>query len=473
MIGLKKKRMKFKLILVLVFFAVINIQAQQGNKNANRVGCHIEIKAPGQEGKYIHLAKYNQGNVYTVDSIMLTQQSQAIFNFENKLPVGQYLLYIRPHVQIEILLGVDQQNVRIKLDAENLSNSKVEGSLDTELFWSYIAQMNVLNERIQKINELLGKSEDIAHANKLEKERNNAEQEILKYMRSQTKEYENEWFGAFLKGSMPIEYFADAPGVDAQYIRSHYFDNISFTDSRLWNTNYFPQKIDDYLYRVLPQIPDTVAYEASRLVAKTRTDSICFKETLSWILNNSVKSNYMGMENVWAKLAEDYIVGNDISWISKEQAANIRSLYEALKYNRIGMKAHNLRMATIEGDTINTNEIQAEYTVLYFYNPTCGHCAHTTPLLRDNIYKKYKNKNLRIVAIDIDANYDAWKNYITTNNLSEWINCSDPNYKSAYWMYYDTSAVPMIYVLDKNKRIIARKIDSENLEKLLNHYMNR
>lgn len=465
--------MKFKVVLIYAFLLVIvTTQAQLKRGKADGVGCRIEIKAPGYADKYIHLAKYNQGNVYTVDSIMLTQQG-AIFKLEDKLPVGQYLLYIRPNIQMEILLGNDQKDVKIELDVNNLANSKVEGSKDTKLFWDYIRQMNLLDEKIQKINKQLENSTNIAQSSKLEQEREKIEQDILQYIRLQVKEHEKEWFGAFLKGSMHIAYTSDIQNADAQYLRTHYFDNISFTDPRLWRTNFFPQKIDDYLYRVIPQIPDTVAYEASRLVAKSQADSVSFREILSWTLNESMKSKYMGMENIWAKLAEDYIIDKDIPWISTENASSIRTMYEALRYNRIGMEAHNLKLATIEGDTINTNDIEADYTVLYFYNPTCGHCAHTTPLLRDSIYEKYKEKNLCIIAIDIDTNQESWKNYIETNDLSEWINCSDPKYKSAYWMYYDTSAVPMIYVLDKNKRIIARKVDSENLEKLLEHYMNR
>src|SRR5690606_24455310 len=107
----------------------------------------------------------------------------------------------------------------------------------------------------------------------------------------------------------------------------------------------------------------------------------CFKEMLSKLTNESLKSLRMGDENIWARLAEDYIFDKDVVWIDSAQNSELRKQYELIKNNRVGMKAHNLILQTLEGDIINTNDIDAEYLLLYFSNPRCGHCQTATPEL--------------------------------------------------------------------------------------------
>ena len=180
----------------------------------------------------------------------------------------------------------------------------------------------------------------------------------------------------------------------------------------------------------------------------------------------------MGDENIWVRLAEDYIFDKDVVWIDSTQNSELRRQYELIKNNRIGMKAHNLTLQTFEGDTINTNDIDAEYLLLYFYSPSCGHCQTATPELHDKLYAKYKDKGLKVVTINLNNDKQEWERFVKSKNIGDWINCADPEYKSKYWMYYDTSGIPAIFVLNKNKTIIAKKVDEQNLEKLFDYYIN-
>jgi RNA polymerase-binding transcription factor DksA/peroxiredoxin len=121
------------------------------------------------------------------------------------------------------------------------------------------------------------------------------------------------------------------------------------------------------------------------------------------------------------------------------------------------MTAINIPLKTTKGDSINTSEIASDYTVLYFYDLNCGHCATETPRLHNELYEKYKNKGLKIVAINIGSDKEEWIEYIQKQNLTDWINAADMDYKSQYWLNYDLSGIPMTYLLDKDKKIIAKK----------------
>ncbi len=291
------------------------------------------------------------------------------------------------------------------------------------------------------------------------------------------KENKHNWAGKLVKGLEPVALPYPNPQnkqeIDAnrKYGQIHFFDNVDLTDPRFWNTNYFDSYIDTYMKEWVEFIPDSLASAASSLVAKTKENDVCFKEMLSKLFNQSMTSKKMGDENIWARLFEDYVVDKNISWIDAKQMVEIKSMYENIKNNRIGMTAINIPLKTTEGDSINTSEIVSDYIVLYFYDLNCGHCTTETPRLHNELYEKYKDKGLKIIAINIGSDKKEWVEYIQKHNLTDWINAADMDYKSQYWLNYDLSGIPMTYLLDKDKKIIAKKIDTKQIDTLLEYYI--
>ena len=135
------------------------------------------------------------------------------------------------------------------------------------------------------------------------------------------------------------------------------------------------------------------------------------------------------------------------------------------------MRARNIKLTTIDGKTIETNDIKAEYLILYFYGHDCNHCIEETPRIYNEVYTKYKDKGLQVVAIDIKgSDKKEWDKFVKNNKMTGWINAADPNNISQYWLNYDTSYIPSVFVLDKNKKIVAKKIDSKGLEQFFDYY---
>ena len=58
--------------------------------------------------------------------------------------------------------------------------------------------------------------------------------------------------------------------------------------------------------------------------------------------------------------------------------------------------------------------LKAEYTVLYFWDPECGHCKKTTPKLQTLYEKKFKDRNIEIFAVGkaVGADFEKWKKFI-------------------------------------------------------------
>lgn len=441
----------------ILFFLTISLITSALNAQSNKSKFILEIDAPYNKGQTAYLLNYWNEATYISDSCQISEQGKGLLQSKQSLPTGQYVLYIKPDVQLEMLLDEKDENVKISVSKDILS-SKIKGSKDTQIFWGYIKQIDTYNKdkKSSQDPELIDKR-------------------VNDYTHKVISDNKGLWVSDFIKGATPIVLPYTNPKDEkeaienSRYMKKHYFDHVPLTDPRLLRTNYFWSYLDNYLENWVSKDVDSLAQATTDLVARSMENQTCFEQILMRYLNKAINSKQMGMENVWAKLAEDYIFDKNYAKVDSTEITALRSQYELIKYNRIGMIAHGLRLETLEGDTIQLHDVEAKYTILYFYDPTCGHCLTETKSIQNNLYPKYKDKGLKIVTVNIHNNKEMWENYVKQNNISDWINCADPNHRSKYWIYYNTSGVPSAYVLDNDKKIIAKGIDEKGLEQVFNY----
>jgi len=125
-------------------------------------------------------------------------------------------------------------------------------------------------------------------------------------------------------------------------------------------------------------------------------------------------------------------------------------------------------MDSYKGIFVSLYDIEKEFTILYFWEPDCGHCKEATPKLK-TYYEKAKNDNIEIFAVCTTADKDKWSKYIDENKLT-WINGWDPKRDSHFDYYFNVQSTPMVYILDKNKKIIAKKLAVENIDSFIGNY---
>jgi thiol-disulfide isomerase/thioredoxin len=114
--------------------------------------------------------------------------------------------------------------------------------------------------------------------------------------------------------------------------------------------------------------------------------------------------------------------------------------------------------------------INAKYTVLYFWDPECGHCKTESPKLKklyDDVRSKY---NLEVFAVCADTNMRKMKEYIVKNNFT-WLNVNGPRtITQNYHDLYDVYSTPVIYLLDDKKKILAKRLMTDQLASFLERW---
>lgn len=80
------------------------------------------------------------------------------------------------------------------------------------------------------------------------------------------------------------------------------------------------------------------------------------------------------------------------------------------------------------------------------------------------LYKKYKGPDFEILGVSLDENSDAWKNAIIKDGIT-WPQVSDlKRWESGVVKDFHIEAIPYSLLLDREGRIIAKGLRSDELE---------
>lgn len=451
-----KKYMKLFSLAILGCLFQNSIQAQPYS---------IHLDLPSYKNDTILLTHYFNGKIYVNDTLKISDAGTATISGEEALPQGIYQLYFNEQKQFDFLLGEDQKfSLR-----ENNNEFQISGSKESKKFQEYVEFMASKKKEANKIRQ------DSIYETALKR----LDEEVQAYLQNEAQKYAGTFYGKFVASNLRVEPDeSQIPEVVQKndsllwiykhnYLKQHYWDHFDLNDPRMWRTPTIHARLENFFNKVLIQLPDSVLPEAIRLIEASRKQPDIFENLVSFALNNSVKSEYMSMENVFVALAEKYYLSGDAFWASPKTLKKIREEVRFRKNNLVGLSAKELFLEDQDGNYHNLYELSTPFTLLVFWDPDCGHCKKQIPQIFDDIYLKTDPSKLSVMAVYTQTDKKDWLNFIDEHGLDGWINVWDPHQISNFRVNYDVRTTPMIYLLDKDKKIIAKKLSVETTKKLL------
>ncbi len=239
-------------------------------------------------------------------------------------------------------------------------------------------------------------------------------------------------------------------------------------------TSVFHERIDYYLDKLTYQNTDSIIKSVDYILEKSSASPELFRYSLSYLTSKYERSERMGMDALFVHLGKNYFMkGKAKPWFSDKQLEKLTERVEALEPLLIGKKAPNIVVKdTAMKQFLQLYDIKAKYTIVYIWSPECGHCKKATPKLRD-LYHKVKDQGVEVFAVGNEFENEEWLRFIQKHKL-DWINGSDGNdFTSNFRTLYDVYSTPQTYLLDEDKKILAKKISIEALEDILNYYMEK
>lgn len=132
--------------------------------------------------------------------------------------------------------------------------------------------------------------------------------------------------------------------------------------------------------------------------------------------------------------------------------------------NQVGTVAPDFRFKDIKGRIHSLHGTRGEYTMLFFSNPGCEACKAMIDDIDScpSVCKAIEDGTIALVNIYIDQEIDKWREYEPTYPRS-WITGYDWQYTIRTEQNYDVRAIPSLYLLDAEKRIIMKDAPTERV----------
>lgn len=463
------------LFILLILTGSLYLSAQSGT------GYEVDVTINGLRDSTVYLAYHFGDKQYIKDTTKLDNKGHCVFKGKETLQQGIYMVVLPGKKYFEILMASDQVFSLTCSFSDYFNTLTFAGSTENTSFLTYQRNwMKLQKEAGDLVKRLQNNKQNSDSTRILTEMEKKAEVKMKSYLKEVIKENNNNLLTVLLKAMLPIEVpeFKISPVVknpdsvkwirEYNYNKDHYFDNINFTDDRILRTPILYGKLNTFFTNVVVQSSDSINKEIDKLVNKCKGNYKMFQFVAVYLFNHFRESEIMGHDAVMVKLADDIYLSGKADWVAKEFKADLKKQIDLIRPNLIGKKAENLVMDSFKGIFVSLYDIEKEFTILYFWEPNCGHCKEATPKLKA-YYEKAKNDNIEVFAVCTTSDKPAWTKYIEENKIT-WINGWDPDRNSHFDYYYNVQSTPMVYILDRNKKIIAKKLSVEDIDGFINNY---
>ncbi len=453
----------------------------------SQTGYEIKVTLKPFKNKYIYLGHYFGKSYPIIDSAMLNDKSEAVFKGDKKLPGGIYLIgYPDKAGFFEILVDKGQQ-FSVKTDTASVAKgASFENSPDNVLFSNYQQVMNTKGTAVKKLQDQLKTAPNAADSNKIREALTKTDNEVKTYREGLIKKYPDNLLSVLLIAMREPELTGNLrnpqtkqDSMDAYYTyKNHYWDGVNFWDGRLAYTTFFEEKLDKYFTQLVVPHPDSVIKELDYMLGYASPDEEMSRFLLVKFVNRYMNQKYMWEDAVFVHLFEKYFASKSYSWLSDKGKKTITDRAYSLMANIMGNPASDIVLPDTSGNIAGLYDLKAAYTVVVFWDPTCGHCKEVLPKLDSFYTNKWKAAGLKLYAVakETDGSKNDWLNFIRDKKLGNWIHVyySKAEDKSridggipGYSQLYDVQTFPTLYLLDKDKKIIAKKLAYDQIDEVL------
>ncbi len=470
---------------------------------------NIQLDVPGLKDSVCYLVKYTFNYHQWVDTAKV-KNGKIIFKGNQKLNSGLYLLAGQARNRYFDFIINNEFDFSIKTDTlDFVGHAVIQKSKENQLLFSYLGLIKKNSDEFMAYKKTLKGADSTAL---MQKRSGEIDVAIRAFQKKILSDNPLSFIKILLQQQTPPQ-IPDAPLLENgkkdstfayRYYKAHYWDGIDLSDERNLHTPFFYEKVKKYVTEVIVQHPDSVIKGTDKLIAATKGDKEMFKHIVSYTTNNGESSKIMGMDAVFVSNVEKYYKNGKAFWVDSTSLRKIINRADILKPLLLGNVAPDLQMIdttnlaliekmgfldlttseeftkkyyenvlTVQNASTYLNKIKAKYLILVFWKPTCGHCKEEIPKIKVAYDKLVaEGVDIKTFAVLTEDEYKDWKKFIRDNQLN-WINVCDPAHLNNINKIYDIYSTPVIYILDEQKRILAKRVGAEQLEEFIKADMKK
>ena len=264
----------------------------------------------------------------------------------------------------------------------------------------------------------------------------------------------------FIKASKPyIPSEMEDAATFSKNLKNNYFKNIDFSNKTLQSSNFLIETVLNYVFTFTTPNNEINSYQQNTdTVVEAIGENPIVKKVILEVLWNQFAD--VKTEAVANYIAEKYlleVVKNDEALVEKLSVFKNTSLNEiAPNFTLEVTKDNNVELVNL----YDYNEA-AQYLIV-FWSSTCSHCLEELPKLHEYI-STFEDRKLKVVAVGLEDDIYRWKD--KTYDFPNFIHVfGEGKWDNEIGNAYGVTATPTYFILDKNKKIIAKPYDYDAIK---------
>lgn len=455
-----------------------------GNTVTTTKGMNIKITVKGLEDSQMILANYFGDKQYVKDTFQFDKKATIVLKADTVLPGGVYLAVFPAMGNRYFEFIISETNFSLETDTFDLTgHMKVFNSKENTLFYDDMKFLGRMKQESDSLSKIYREAKDPVVKEKALAELKNIDAKVKEQRNNVITQNPDLFYGKLIKAMKEIDvpdFPRDAAGkvIDSawqwRYYKAHYWDNTDLRDDRLLRCPVLHNKLKTFMTQTTVQQPDSIIVSGEDVLSKTDKKGEMYRYILTYIFNEMANSKIMGFDGAYVHFGKEYFCKPDMTpWIDTAKRFKICDRVTRLEPVLVGKKAQRLILWTDSTETQwkSLYDIKTKYTVVAFWDPDCGHCKKEIPILSE-AYHNLKKLGISVevyaaAIMDMD-NYKDWVEFINKNNL-DWINVCDAKRHNNFRWEWDIQSTPQLYILDAEKKILARRIGADQIEDYIRH----
>jgi len=413
---------------------------------------------PAQDFEFVILYKVTPTNSEYISNASVNEAGDFEFQLDSTHTAGMYrLVYALPQEEnnFDIIYNA-KEDIEFKFNTE--TGIDFVNSIENKLITSYTHSMGVVSSSIGNFFRQQSTDTLALHT-------------IFTTQKQTQQEFEKAAEGTialnFIKANKPYipEEFQDIKTY-IENLRTHFFDEIDFDNETLQSSNFLIERTLNYVFGMTANGADEIATYKSN-VDDVVTAMASAKDTIKLTL---LKVLWQQMADANVEVVANYITDTYLLDLATQLEDNdlVHEL-NLYKNTSIGAIAPDFEFELESEGKKQAMKLSdydvAEQYVIVFWSSTCGHCLKEIPQLYKYMEAKVEGE-LKVIAIGLEDEPFRWRNetfnypnFVHVLGLGKWDNPIGDA--------YNIQSTPSYFVLDKDKKILAKPYDFEALQKVL------
>ena len=441
----------------------------------------IRFNITNYENDTMLLAYFYGEKQLVKDTMLAIKKGVFEYKADSLLDPGVYIGLLYPSKEyFQFLVNENELKFSLNVDYKDLQNITAKGSKDNKLFFSYLGYISDKNKIAIALNEEKSKlTEEKTDTKNVDKKLDDLDKEVNAYQLKIIENNPETLTSMLIKANRDIK-IPDYEGTSDEinlnrfnFYKEHYFDNIDLTNKATLFTPFIHNKIETYMENLTAPIPDSINSSIDRILGKMDVQSEIWRYYVAHVLNKYARSQYVGMDAVYVHLVKNYYAKGLTPWVDQDKLMKIIDNAVRMENTLIGKVAPDLKLYKEDNTPVLISDIDAEFTVLLFWKPDCGHCKTSMPHIVE-FQEKYREKGVKVVAVCTAMGTklpECWTVGKELNIDKFYLHLGDGKNYSNFHSEYNIQTTPSIFILDKDKKILIKQIPGEKLGEIMDSFL--